>query len=88
VTYQSLNPATGKLLMAIPDLTNAVLESTLTAARACYRTWRLTSYAERAGILMTRHPRTSSSSRIGLPWFVTRTSCSQCGRRMSRCSTR
>ena len=51
MAYQSLNPATGKLLMSFPDLTDAELETKLAAAEACYRTWRLTSYAERATIL-------------------------------------
>ena len=51
MAYQSLNPATGTLLMSFPDLTDAELETKLAAAEACYRTWRLTSYAERAAIL-------------------------------------
>jgi hypothetical protein len=52
MAYQSLNPATGKLLMSFPDLTDAQLETKLAAAEACYRTWRLTSYSERAAILL------------------------------------
>ena len=52
MAYQSLNPATGKLLMSFPDLTDAELETKLAAADACYRTWRLASFAERAAILM------------------------------------
>jgi len=52
MAYQSLNPATGKLLMSFPDLTDAELDTKLAAAEACYRTWRLTTYAERAVILL------------------------------------
>jgi len=52
MAYQSLNPATGKLLISFPDLTDAELETRLAAAEACYRTWRLTSYADRAAILL------------------------------------
>ena len=52
MAYQSLNPATGKLLMSFPDVTDAELETRLAVAEACYRTWRLTSYADRAAILL------------------------------------
>ena len=52
MAYQSLNPATGKLLISFPDLTDAELETRLAVAEACYRTWRLTSYADRAAILL------------------------------------
>jgi len=51
MTYQSLNPATGTLLATFADLTDAELETKLAAAQACYRTWRHTSYVERAAIL-------------------------------------
>ena len=52
MTYQSLNPASGVLLASFPDLTDGELETKLAAADACYRTWRLTSFSERAAIVL------------------------------------
>ena len=52
MTYQSLNPASGELLASFPDLTDGELETKLAAADACYRTWRRTSFTERAAILL------------------------------------
>ncbi|OJF95664.1 NAD-dependent succinate-semialdehyde dehydrogenase [Pararhizobium antarcticum] len=51
MTYQSFNPATGKLLKTFDDLTDAQLETKLAAAAACFETWRHTPYAERAVII-------------------------------------
>ncbi len=51
MTYQSFNPATGKLLKAFEDLSDKELETKLAAAAACYKTWRHTSYADRAIIV-------------------------------------
>lgn len=51
MTYRSFNPATGKLLKAFEDLSDKELEAKLAAAAACYKTWRHTSYADRAIIV-------------------------------------
>jgi succinate-semialdehyde dehydrogenase/glutarate-semialdehyde dehydrogenase len=51
MTYQSLNPATGKVLKKFKDLTDAQLETKLSKANKCYARWKLTSYAERAVII-------------------------------------
>lgn len=51
MTYQSFNPATGKLLKKFDELTDAELETKLAAASACFNTWRHKPYAERAVII-------------------------------------
>jgi succinate-semialdehyde dehydrogenase/glutarate-semialdehyde dehydrogenase len=51
MTYQSLNPATGKLLKTFEELTDKQLEAKLIAATSCFETWRHKSYAERAVIV-------------------------------------
>jgi succinate-semialdehyde dehydrogenase / glutarate-semialdehyde dehydrogenase len=51
MTYQSLNPATGKLLKKFEELTDKELETKITAAATCFETWRHKSYAERAVIV-------------------------------------
>ena len=51
MTYQSVNPATGKLLKKFEEITDAQFETKLAAATACYETWRHKSYAERAVIV-------------------------------------
>jgi len=51
MTYQSINPASGKLLQSFDEISDAELETKLAAAAACYETWRHTSYAERAVII-------------------------------------
>ena len=51
MTYQSLNPATGKLLKKFEEITDKELETKLAAAANCYKTWRHKSYAERAKIV-------------------------------------
>ena len=50
-SYQSVNPNTGKLLKSFKQLSPAQLEKSLAAADSCFRTWKHTSYAERALIL-------------------------------------
>ena len=40
MTYQSLNPATGKLLKKFEELTDKELETKIAAAAACFETWR------------------------------------------------
>jgi succinate-semialdehyde dehydrogenase/glutarate-semialdehyde dehydrogenase len=51
MTYQSLNPATGKLLKKFEELTDKQLETKIAAAATCFETWRHKSYAERAAIV-------------------------------------
>jgi len=51
MTYQSLNPATGKLLQSFEELTDKQLEEKLAAATACFAAWKQTSYAERAKVV-------------------------------------
>jgi succinate-semialdehyde dehydrogenase/glutarate-semialdehyde dehydrogenase len=51
MTYQSLNPATGKLLKKYEELSDKDLEARLALADACFKTWRHKSYAERAVVV-------------------------------------
>src|SRR5580693_7042750 len=51
MTYQSLNPATGKILNTFEELTDKQLETKIAAATACFKTWRNKTYAERAVIV-------------------------------------
>ncbi len=51
MTYQSFNPADGKLIKSFVDISPSEYEAKLAKAQACYETWRHTSYAERAAII-------------------------------------
>jgi len=51
MTYQSFNPATGKLLKEFDELTQPQLEFKLAKASECYTKWKNTSYGERAKII-------------------------------------
>ncbi len=51
MTFQSLNPATGKLLKKFDELTDKELETKIVAAATCFETWRKKTYAERAVIV-------------------------------------
>ena len=51
MTYQSVNPADGKLLKKFDELTDRQLETKLAAAATCFETWRHKTYAERAVIV-------------------------------------
>ncbi len=51
MAYQSLNPATGKLLQKFDELTDKQLEEKLATAESCFKTWKLKTYAERAVIV-------------------------------------
>ena len=51
MTYQSFNPATGKLLKKFEELTDKQLETKIAAAATCFETWRHKTYAERAVIV-------------------------------------
>ena len=51
MAYQSVNPATGKLLKSFDELTDAQLENKLATAARCFAQWKQTSYANRAAII-------------------------------------
>lgn len=51
MTYQSVDPNTGKTLMSFEHLSSAQLEKSLATAESCFRTWKRTSYAERAAVV-------------------------------------
>jgi succinate-semialdehyde dehydrogenase/glutarate-semialdehyde dehydrogenase len=51
MTYQSINPNTGKLLKSYEHLTAAQLEKALATAEATFQKWKQTSYAQRAVII-------------------------------------
>ena len=51
MTYQSINPNTGKLLKSYEHLTAAQLEKSLATAEATFQKWKHTSYAERAAVI-------------------------------------
>src|ERR1035437_2346458 len=48
--YQSINPATGKVLKTFKELTDTQLEKSLRIAATCYTTWRHTSFTRRAAV--------------------------------------
>ena len=48
--YQSINPATGKVLKRFKELTATQLEKSLRIAATCYTTWRHTSFTRRAAV--------------------------------------
>ena len=48
--YQSINPATGKVLKRFKELTGNQLEKALRIAATCYTTWRHTSFTRRAAV--------------------------------------
>jgi succinate-semialdehyde dehydrogenase/glutarate-semialdehyde dehydrogenase len=49
--YQSVNPFDNKLLKSFQEITDTELEAKLAAATACFATWKLKTYAERAVIV-------------------------------------
>jgi len=51
MAYSSVNPFNGKLLQSFDQLTDKQLEEKLATADSCYKTWKHTSYAERAKII-------------------------------------
>ena len=48
--YQSINPATGKILKTFKELTEPQLEKALKTAAACFESWRHTSFKHRAAV--------------------------------------
>jgi len=51
MTYQSINPDTGKLLKSFEHLSEVQLETELAAANACFQTWKQKIYVEHAFIV-------------------------------------
>lgn len=51
MTYQSINPNTGKLIKSFEHMSNGQLDKALAAADTCFQTWKLKSFAERAVIV-------------------------------------
>ena len=51
MAYESVNPFDGKTLKTFVETNDAQLETKIAAAQACYTTWRLKTYAERATIV-------------------------------------
>ena len=51
MSYQSINPATGKVLKKFKEITNKELESALGTAVSGFATWRQKSFAERAVVV-------------------------------------
>lgn len=51
MTYQSLNPATGKLLKTFEEISDKQLEMKMAAAVKCFAVWRKKSFDERALIV-------------------------------------
>lgn len=50
MSYQSINPATGKVLKTFKELTEPQLEKALKTAAACFESWRHTSFTHRAAV--------------------------------------
>jgi succinate-semialdehyde dehydrogenase/glutarate-semialdehyde dehydrogenase len=51
MSYQSVNPANGKVLKKFKELTNKQLETALKTAATCFEIWRHKTFAERATIV-------------------------------------
>ena len=51
MSYQSINPATGKLVKSFDEITDAQFEKKIATAAECYETWRHKTYQERAVIV-------------------------------------
>ncbi len=51
MTYQTTNPADGKVLKSFETLSDAQFETKIAAAQSCYETWRHKTYAERAAVI-------------------------------------
>jgi succinate-semialdehyde dehydrogenase/glutarate-semialdehyde dehydrogenase len=51
MSYQSVNPATGKVLKKFKEITSRQLEESLKTAATCFKTWRIKRFAERAAVV-------------------------------------
>ena len=51
MSYQSINPNTGKLVKSFEHMSTAQLQHALATAQTCFESWKHTSYAARAAVL-------------------------------------
>ncbi|MCE9576247.1 MAG: aldehyde dehydrogenase family protein, partial [Deltaproteobacteria bacterium] len=51
MTYQSVNPANGKLMHRYTELGDVDLETAIATASSCFERWRDTTFAERAAVV-------------------------------------
>ncbi|MEN6407202.1 MAG: NAD-dependent succinate-semialdehyde dehydrogenase [Thermoguttaceae bacterium] len=51
MAYQSINPYDGKILKTFDELTNKQLETAIETAATCFKTWRRTTFADRAAVV-------------------------------------
>ena len=51
MSYQSVNPATGKVQKKFKEITNKQLETSLKTAATCFEAWRFKTFAERAVVV-------------------------------------
>ena len=51
MSYQSVNPATGKVQKKFKEITNKQLETALKTAAVCFEAWRLKTHAQRAVVV-------------------------------------
>ncbi|KXV79990.1 succinate-semialdehyde dehydrogenase, partial [Acetobacter malorum] len=51
MAYKTVNPYTNETIATFPDLKDAELDSLLSQAEKTYKSWRNTSFADRASIL-------------------------------------
>ena len=57
MTYQSVDPNTGKTLKSFEHLSSTQLEKSLATAESCFQTWKHTSYTDRAQRALRPAPR-------------------------------
>ena len=50
MSYQSINPFDGKILKTFEQINDKQLESAIATAETCFKTWRHTTFAERAAV--------------------------------------
>ena len=51
MAYQTINPATGKLIQSFPEHTDAEMQAAITTADTAYRSWKQKSFAERSAVV-------------------------------------
>ena len=51
MSYQSVNPNTGKVVKSFEHMSTAQLQHALTTAETCFHSWKTTSHAERGAVL-------------------------------------
>ncbi|MFM0478591.1 NAD-dependent succinate-semialdehyde dehydrogenase [Paraburkholderia strydomiana] len=63
MAYQTINPATGKLVRTFPDITDSDLDKVVDRAQTCFETWRRRPVAERARIVRSAAARLRAHAR-------------------------